>query len=293
MKKKDLLDKLKADCSVEDVASEFMKLFLEEFEKKSLSKNKIKDFMGKENNPYYHKGLGPIINSSSLVRSLDSSLGNQVAILAEVIIEKFGKVKPLTQTLHTEKEDKEVYQITGKLTTAVLNHIHQVCSGKVINLDEDLFEKLAKDETQGFETKTHFSDTILKDEDNKEIIVMECKLGGNLDVKNKKANAEALLVQKALLINTYPDYKVSHYLATQYNQDELDGTNLKNQTVSLFGSKNCLIGRQYWELLVRGTTHHPTIWSDLKKGLSTPEISSTYGQDLLAKIQNEIDKLLK
>lgn len=292
MKKKDLLLKIKADGTVEDVASAFMKLFLEEFEKKSLSKNKIKDFMGKENNPYYHKGLGPIINSSSLVRSLDSSLGNQVAILAEVVLEKFAKIKPLTQILHTAKEDKQVYQITGKLTTAVLNHIHQVCSGKVINLDEELFDRLAKDESQGFETRIQFSDTILKDDDNKDIIVMECKLGGNLDVKNKKANAEALLIQKALLLNTYPEYKVSHYLATQYNQDELDGTSLKNQTVSLFGSKNCLIGRQYWELLVRGTSYETTIWQDLKKGLATPDISTTYGEDLLKKIQSEIDKLL-
>lgn len=293
MKKDELLSKLTKDSTIKDTATEFIKLFLSEFEKKSLSKSKIKDFIGKENNPYYHPGLGPIINSSSLVRSLDSSLGNQVAILADVIIDKFGSMKRLTETKHFENSDKEIYQITGKLTNAVVQYIHESCSGKVINLDEEKFKELALDESQGFVIKSHESDTILLDEVNKEIAVMECKLGGNLDVKNKRANAESLLIQKALLIQNYPEYKVNHYLATQYNQDSLDGIDLKNQTVSLFGANNCLIGRQYWEFLVKGTSYEQSIWNDLKEGLATSSVSNSYGEDLLRKIQEEINKIQK
>lgn len=215
---------------------------------------------------------------TSLVRSLDSSLGNMLEQMALSIAElRFEVTKSVTGYLYPEQTQK-----ISKLLEAYRNRSNPM---KPEVSHYDLVEKAASHyrslddlDREGF-YKTHISDYYFYDEENEHHYIIELKIGGDLDNKKARSEKEAIFEQYAILKNVLnEDAKVTCYFATAYNRFG-EGQPWEQGRVRQFFSKDeLLIGADFWNFVCDSEKGYEVVIDEYKK-------NSKYILDALARIK--------
>lgn len=178
---------------------------------------------------------------TSLVRSLDSSLGNMLESMAINIAKLFYIVKKdVTGPLTSEQTS-----IIAKLLEAYKN-INNPLKPSITHYKEISDLKVPTTTP----SKTHVSDYYLIDKDTNTHYLIELKIGGDLDNKKARAEKEAIFEQYAILSNLLgKDADIKCYFATAYNRFG-EGKEWKQTRVLQFFSRDeLLIGKDFWNFV--------------------------------------------
>lgn len=148
--------------------------------------------------------LGPEIQYyTSLVRSLDSSLGNMLERMALSIAElKFDVTQNVEGYLYPEQ-----YQIISTLLEGYKNSKNplkpEMAHYDQIDKASAVYRNDASLDVSAFH-KTHVSDYCFYDKGTNEYYIIELKIGGDLDNKKARSEKEAIFEQYAILKNILP-----------------------------------------------------------------------------------------
>jgi hypothetical protein len=177
---------------------------------------------------------------SSLVRSLDSSLGSLIESMALSIAETHFEVQQ---------------QVTGDLyveqTRAIADLLQSYLTRRQAPSAAD-YQELRTLTTGVVHPKTHASDYILRNRATGELHLIELKLGGDLDNKKARSEKEALLEQFCILSNSSPaSQTIRVHFATAYNRYG-EGKAWKQERVrQFFGEDELLISSGFWNFLAQ------------------------------------------
>ena len=174
---------------------------------------------------------------SALARSLDSSLGKMLEKLAIEIAK-----------LSFEVHDR----ISGTISEAQISTIARILEGyksrrSVPTLDD--YEQL-HDSAGSEVVKQHSSDYYLIDRKTNRHVLIELKIGGDLDNKKARSEKEAMMEQYAILTNGLPDdAEVRTYFATAYNRFGEDQPWRQERVRQFFAEDELLIGKDFWNFV--------------------------------------------
>ncbi len=178
---------------------------------------------------------------TSLVRSLDSSMGNMLEKMAINIAKLFYEVeKSVEGPLYPEQTAKiaqllEAYKNTKNTLKPLVSHYSEIAalrSGTEITL------------------KTHISDYYLYDKHTNTHHLIELKIGGDLDNKKARSEKEAIFEQYAILSNTLDrDAKIKCHFATAYNRFGEDKEWKQTRVLQFFSKEELLIGKDFWNFV--------------------------------------------
>ena len=164
---------------------------------------------------------------SSLVRSLDSSLGSLIESMALEIADTHFEV--------TQQVEGDLYV---KQTQEIADMLQSYQARRAVPLVSD-YQGLRKLNSGKKHEKRHASDYMLRFRDTGDLHLIKLKLGGDLDNKKARAEKEALLEQFCILqIVEVQRRRLSLHFAAAYNDT---GGKLGNKRVlSFLQKKNCL-----------------------------------------------------
>lgn len=194
---------------------------------------------------------------TSLVRSLDSSMGNMLEKMAINIAKLFYEVeKSVEGELYPEQTNKiaeflEGYKNRNNDLSPQLSHYEEIknlkSKSKVTN-------------------KTHISDYYLFDKQTDTHHLIELKIGGDLDNKKARSEKEAIFEQYAILSNSLgKDAKIKCHFATAYNRFG-EGKEWKQTRVLQFFSKDeLLIGKDFWDFVCCSDKGYDIVIDEYKK----------------------------
>ena len=197
---------------------------------------------------------------TSLVRSLDSSMGNMLEKMAINIAKLFYDVSK---------------SVNGKLYPKQTSKIAELLEGYKNNKN-DLKPSIAhyqdiRDLNTGSHVlnKTHISDYYLFDKQTNTHHLIELKIGGDLDNKKARSEKEAIFEQYAILSNTLgKDAKIKCHFATAYNRFG-EGKEWKQTRVLQFFSKDeLLIGKDFWNFVCCTEKGYDIVVDEYKKSSS-------------------------
>lgn len=177
---------------------------------------------------------------SSLVRSLDSSLGSLIESMALDIAE--------THFLVTQQVEGDLYIAqTQKIADLLQNYQARRLAPTIT--DYQILRTLTKGAKH---EKRHASDYMLEKKLSGELHLVELKLGGDLDNKKARSEKEALLEQFCILSNSRPKAtKINVHFAAAYNRYG-EGKPWKQERVLQFFSKDeLLISIDFWNFLTQ------------------------------------------
>lgn len=220
--------------------------------------------------------LGPDIQYySSLVRSLDSSLGNMLEKLAINIAE-------LTYDVYKE--------VSGPLSveqTRFIAELLEKYKRRQLRPDEDDYQWLRttnKDDKDII--KRHDSDYYLIDREDGSRHLIELKIGGDLDNKKARSEKEALLEQFTILSNTLDEDEIINiHFATAYNRYGEDKPWKQERVRQFFADEELMIGRDFWNFVTKMENGYEIVISVYKENAhvlrnALEEIKNTYlGQE--------------
>ena len=210
--------------------------------------------------------LGPEIQYyTSLVRSLDSSLGNMLERMALSIAElKFDVTQNVEGYLYPEQ-----YQIISSLLEGYknsknplkpdLSHYDQITqAGSAYRGQTEL-------NRTGF-YKTHVSDYCFYDKDTDDYYIIELKIGGDLDNKKARSEKEAIFEQYAILKNVLSENaKITCYFATAYNRFGEGMPWQQGRVRQFFCEDELLIGKDFWDFVCGSTEGYDVVIDEYKK----------------------------
>lgn len=224
--------------------------------------------------------LGPEIQYyTSLVRSLDSSLGNMLERMALSIAElKFTVTQSVDGYLYPEQNQVISALLEGyknsrnplKPELAHYEQINEVSSSyrENVSLDKSVFHK------------THVSDYCFYDEETKDYYIIELKIGGDLDNKKARSEKEAIFEQYAILRNILPeDANITCYFATAYNRFGEGMPWQQGRVRQFFCEEELLIGKDFWDFVCGSSEGYNIVIDEYKK-------SSNYILNALNDIKN-------
>jgi hypothetical protein len=192
---------------------------------------------------------------TSLVRSLDSSLGNMLESLAVNLAEINYDV------------NKEV---TGPLSSEQTNIIADLLEKYKRNFQKpkvsDYQVLRNKPPLDSAPTKRHVSDYYLVDRKTGDNILIELKIGGDLDNKKARSEKEAILEQYAILSNFLPnDAKIDIFFGTAYNRFGDDKPWMQSRVRQFFADDELLIGKDFWNLVTNVSAGYEIVKGSYKK----------------------------
>lgn len=180
---------------------------------------------------------------TALVRSLDSSLGNMLEKLAVSIAKVHYDVHKNVEGPLSPKQTSLIAELLEK-------YKRNIQKPKVA----DYQTLRAKPEDGTLTTKRHDSDYYLIDRETNDHILIELKIGGDLDNKKARSEKEAILEQFAILSNTLPpEAKISIYFGTAYNRFGDDQPWTQSRVRQFFADEELLIGRDFWNLVTNAS----------------------------------------
>lgn len=213
--------------------------------------------------------LGPEIQYyTSLVRSLDSSLGNMLERMALSIAElKFNVTQNVEGYLYPEQ-----YQIISSLLEGYKNsknplkpelaHYDQIDKASAVYRNDTSLDVTAFH-------KTHVSDYCFYDEDTNEYYIVELKIGGDLDNKKARSEKEAIFEQYAILKNVLPeDAKITCYFATAYNRFGEGMPWQQGRVRQFFCEDELLIGKDFWDFVCGSEEGYNVVIDEYEKSAS-------------------------
>jgi len=201
--------------------------------------------------------LGPEIQFyTSLVRSLDSSLGNMLEKLA-INIAKFSY----------EVEKRVEGPLGVEQTRGVAELLEKYKRREITPPTIEDYQFLrSKPKDKSLTTKRHESDYYLIDKRTGDNFLIELKIGGDLDNKKARSEKEALLEQFAILSNTLPsDAKIKVCFATAYNKDGEGNTWKQERVKQFFADDELLIGSDFWNFVCKSKDGYEIVLSAYKE----------------------------
>jgi len=214
-------------------------------------------------------GLGPETQYyTALVRSLDSSLGNMLEKLAISIAELNYEVKK---------------EVSGPLSSEQTNIIADLLEKYKRNSQKPKISDYqilrTKPPVDSAPIKRHVSDYYLIDRDTKRNILIELKIGGDLDNKKARSEKEAILEQFAILSNTLPtEANIDIFFATAYNRFGDDSPWTQSRVKQFFAEEELVIGRDFWNLVTKDENGYSMVMQAYKQ-------NSHHIKDALAEVR--------
>lgn len=202
---------------------------------------------------------------TSLVRSLDSSLGNMLERMALSIAElKYVVTKSVDGYLYPEQNQVistllEGYKNSKNPLKPKLEHYTQIDEAShAYRTDESIDRKAFY--------KTHVSDYCFYDKDTKHYYILELKIGGDLDNKKARSEKEAVFEQYAILKNTLdPNANVTCYFATAYNRFGEGQAWQQTRVRQFFCEEELLIGKDFWDFVCDSPEGYNVVIDEYKK----------------------------
>jgi len=240
--------------TIEDIVEKHLKNISSSFIKDYKPNGaKFKNITNKANNIFISSLGADVLVYSALMRSLDSSLGNQIEKMALEIASKSGY--NVSKGVEGELSDEAVSFIAK-----ILEQYKNTSNDHKANLAD--YEKLRNIvwSTKG-KNKFHNSDYLLeKDEADgtKTLSLLELKIGGDLDNKKSRSEKEAIFEQYAILVSKYQkeiqngSVIVRTFFATAYNKNSENSgkENWSQASVkAFFADEELLIGKDFWNLI--------------------------------------------
>jgi len=194
---------------------------------------------------------------TSLVRSLDSSMGNMLEKMAINIAKLFYDVsKSVEGRLYPEQTAKiaellEGYKNSKNELKPSLKHFDEI---KNVNNKSEVI------------TKVHVSDYYLYDKETNTHYLIELKIGGDLDNKKARSEKEAIFEQYAILSNSLDkDAKIKCYFATAYNRFGEDKEWKQTRVLQFFSKEELLIGKDFWDFVCCSDKGYEIVIDEYKK----------------------------
>lgn len=233
------------ESEIKDFSATFLKDYCEPKGKK------ISNITNKVNNIFI-AALGKEISVySTLMRSLDSSLGNRLEKIAKLISEKNFIVKNKIEGFIPKRSIDAIASLLDKYE----NHIK-----KPNKQDIKTIYYISGDKK---EFKGHKSDYYLTLKSNpKKKFLIELKIGGDLDNKKAQAEKEALLKQYVLLRNSKkikPTDDVKIYFCTAYNKYGEDAKWIQERVHQFFSDDEILIGKNFWNFFCNSSQGYEVV----------------------------------
>lgn len=191
---------------------------------------------------------------SSLVRSLDSSLGSLIESMALAIAE--------THFIVTQQVEGYLYM---EQTRAIADLLQDYLTRRKKPSLSD-YQHLRKLNKGAVHEKRHASDYMLQNKKNGDCHLIELKLGGDLDNKKARSEKEALLEQFCILSNgTSADTKIDLHFATAYNRYG-EGKSWKQERVlQFFSTDELLISKDFWNFLAQDNDGFNVVLDEYQK----------------------------
>ena len=201
--------------------------------------------------------LGPEIQFyTSLVRSLDSSLGNMLEKLAINIANFSYEVKKCVEGPLSVEQTRGVAELLEKYKRREISPP---------TTDDYQFLR-SKPKEKSLTMKRHESDYYLTDKTTGQHCLVELKIGGDLDNKKARSEKEALLEQFAILSNTLPsEAKIKIYFATAYNKDGENNTWKQERVRQFFADDELLIGHDFWNFICKSNDGYDIVLNAYKE----------------------------
>ncbi len=194
---------------------------------------------------------------TSLVRSLDSSMGNMLEKMAINIAKLFYDVKDSV-------EGKLYPEQTAKI--AELLEAYKNSKNDLKPLVEHYDEIKNVTSKQEVTIKTHISDYYLYDNKTNTHHIIELKIGGDLDNKKARSEKEAIFEQYAILSNSLgPDANIKCHFATAYNRFGEDKEWKQTRVLQFFAKEELLIGKDFWNLVCCSDKGYEVVIDEYKK----------------------------
>lgn len=193
---------------------------------------------------------------SSLVRSLDSSLGNMLEKLAINIAGFSYEVKKRVEGPLSIEQTRGIAELLEKYKR------REIAPPTI----EDYQFLRIKPKDNKLKTKRHDSDYYLIDKKTGDNFLIELKIGGDLDNKKARSEKEAILEQFVILSNTLPrERNITIYFATAYNRYG-EGKEWKQERVrQFFADDELLIGKDFWDFVCKSDNGYEVVLSAYKE----------------------------
>jgi hypothetical protein len=207
--------------------------------------------------------LGPEVQYyTSLVRSLDSSLGNMLEKMAINIATLFYDVKQRVEGPITPDQRNEVARLLSEY------------KGRLSKPKIEDYERLRTMNTQKVKEIRHECDYYFIDRKTNSHYLVELKIGGDLDNKKARSEKEAILEQFAILSNVMPEgTNIKIYFATAYNRYG-EGKPWKQERVrQFFADEELLIGKDFWDFVCKSDEGYKIVLEAYKE--KAPAIKET------------------
>jgi hypothetical protein len=194
---------------------------------------------------------------TSLVRSLDSSMGNMLEKMAINIAKLFYDVEE---------------SVEGKLYPEQILKIAELLEGYK-NSKNDLKPKVSHYKqvkeyasSSDVQNKTHISDYYLFDTITATHYLIELKIGGDLDNKKARSEKEAIFEQYAILSNSLgKEAKIKCFFATAYNHFGEGEEWRQTRVLQFFSKDELLIGKDFWDFVCCSDQGYKIVIDEYKK----------------------------
>ena len=191
---------------------------------------------------------------SALARSLDSSLGNMLEKMAINIAKLNYTVEQSVEGYMTTAQTNFIAELLEKYKTR--NRVPMISDYQCIS---ELFN------SQDGIHKVHASDYYLYDAKCDLHVLIELKIGGDLDNKKSRSEKEAILEQYAILKNKLPtnsDIKI--YFATAYNRFGENKEWRQERVLQFFSKEELLIGKDFWNFICKSTRGYEIVLDEYR-----------------------------
>lgn len=196
---------------------------------------------------------------TSLVRSLDSSMGNMLEKMAINIAKLFYEVdEKVKGKLYSEQISKiaellEAYKNSHNPLTPSVKHYNEISDITITSGNNQL-------------EKEHTSDYYLFDKQTDTHYLIELKIGGDLDNKKARSEKEAIFEQYAILSNTLgKNAKIKCFFATAYNKFGEGKEWKQTRVLQFFSKEELLIGKDFWNLICCSDRGYEIVIDEYKK----------------------------
>jgi len=198
--------------------------------------------------------LGPEIQYySALARSLDSSLGNLLEIMAI-------QIAKLHYTVSQHVEGK-LYKAQTDYIAELLEEYKNHARYPFVKDYKGISSKIGE-----ATTKRHESDYYLVDEETGMHYLIKLKIGGDLDNKKARSEKEALLEQYCILTNELgSEDKVKILFATAYNRYGEGKSWTQGRVLQFFSIEELCISKDFWNLVCKSPDGFEIVNDELRR----------------------------
>ena len=190
---------------------------------------------------------------TSLVRSLDSSLGNALEGLAKDIAKLSFNVQDSVEGLIGTEQ-------TGGIARLLESYKRNEKDPAVSH-----YQFLRDPPPASSTNQRHVSDYYLTRPGTKDHYLLELKIGGDLDNKKARSEKEALLEQFAILSSKVPqDANIRIYFATAYNRYGEGEPWIQSRVKQYFSDDELLIGADFWNFVTQSQSGYDVVLSEYR-----------------------------